>query len=201
MRGGRGEGKKPQGEGRLTVGCTRSFKRPQRLRRGQRASVPSVVREGGVGVGWSGGARAPWPGRTDAPGASAPGLRSGKRELLAGKSLVEAAPEAQLLRSRAFWRRGSAPFVPLGFACFWLSTGHRGSQARKQASGWGCQHRPPRGAPRNRPSDPSTRCGWEHSQWDPHPPTQQPSRSNYSWSPTGEAADFTYGKTLQQELA
>lgn len=82
----------------------------------------------GGGGGGSRGGRAPGQGRMDAPRESALGLRSGRRELLASKSPVEAAPQAQLLRSGAL-RRDSARFVPLGFACLCLSAGRRGSQA------------------------------------------------------------------------
>lgn len=62
---------------------------------------------------------------------------------------------------------GFGSLCPLGFECLCLSADHRGSQAREQASRWGCLPHP--GAPRNHPSDPSTRRGWEHTPRDPHP--------------------------------
>ena len=133
MRGGRGGGgteEKAVGPREVDYWLHSSLQAspPPGLRRGlPRASVPSLLREG-WGGGGSRGARAPWQGRTYAPRESAPGLRSGRREFLASKSPIEAAPWAQLLRIEALWR-DSALFVPLGFACFCLSAGRRGSQA------------------------------------------------------------------------
>ena len=182
----------------MTIGCTRVFKHPLPRGFGGRFRVsrcPPSCGKGGEGGG-SPGARAPWQGRTDAPRESAPGLRSGRREFLASKSPIEAAPRAQLLRIETLWR-DSARFVPLGFACFCLSAGRRGSQAPGAGARVGLPTRA--GRPEPIPVTPGRR-EWQLVPRDsrPRPPTPQPRRSNSSWSPVGKASDPTYGKRLNK---
>lgn len=183
----------------MTIGCTPLFKHPLPRGLGGGFSVPRCPPSCGKGGerGGSRGARAPWQGRTDAPRESAPGLRSGRREFLASKSPIEAAPGAQLLRIGALWR--DSPLCPPWIRMllpFGRPPRQPGPGSRRPGGAAN-----PRGAPRNHPSDPSARRGWQHIPRDsrPRPPTPQPRSSNSSWSPVGKASDPTYGKTLKQE--
>lgn len=182
------------------VASTLQASPPPGLGRGlQRASVPSSCREGG-GAGRESRCRGPL---AKCAAAAPPGVRPRVSGLGGGsfwqsKSPIEAAPGAQLRESER--SGGIRRFVPLGFACFYLSAGAAAAGPGSRRPGGAAN---PRGAPETIPGKltPSARRGWQHIPRDsrPRPPTPQPRSSNSSWSPVEKASDPTYGKTLKQE--